>query len=123
MLHRLQKLARVLTITFGAATVAMIGTSVVHSPPAEAGVLSTIKNAAKSTVKYTAGGVAHWAKATAGGAKLAANTTVVPFAKGIGSAAKDVGKAAYSVGKAAYPYGKKLAENLWKPGKHLLRSR
>ncbi len=113
----LKKLAVALTLTFGTAAAAIFGTGIATPAPAEAGIVSSIKGAAKATVKYTAGGVANWAKATASGAKYGAKTIIVPAAKSVGSATKKVGT---TVVKVAVPVGKAIIKAIKRPpGKHL----
>lgn len=109
MFDRIKKLALALSITFGTTAVTTVGTSIAMPAPAEAGIVSSIKGAAKSTVKYAVGGVTHVAKTTANSAKQTTKSIVVPTAK----------KFASIVANVAKPVGKILKKIVLKPGPHL----
>lgn len=86
MIASLRKFALALALTFCAATGMSLVGGVAAPQPAEAGIVSSIKGAAKAV----GGGIKTAAKATAGAAKVVGKRVIVP-----------TGKNLYTLGKAA----------------------
>lgn len=86
MLGSLKKIALALAVTFSAAIGMTVASGVAAPQPAEAGIVSSIKGAAKSV----GSGIKTAAKATAGAAKVVTKRVIVP-----------TGKDLYRLGKAA----------------------
>lgn len=109
----------------GLATPLTMAHSIVTATPAEAGVLGSIKNAAKSvggTVKGAAkavgGGTVVAAKAVGGGAATAAKAV----GGGTVTAAKAVGGGAVTVGKAVGVGAVRIGNGFERTGKDMYRS-
>ena len=86
MFGSLRKLALALAVTFAAAVGMTVAGGIAAPQPAEAGIISSIKGAAKAV----GGGIKTAAKATAGAAKAVNKRVIVP-----------TGKDLYRLGKAA----------------------
>jgi hypothetical protein len=123
MFRKLQRLAVALFMAFGVAGAMTVSSSVAISTPAEAGVLSSIKGAAKavgSGIKTGAGAVVGGVKAGAGAVKAAGigvGRGVAAGAKGayhgleragVVRTFKEAGKGFVTIGKTASKYGKYL---------------